>query len=137
MRTIKKIASGILGCILGCIIFYYVIPMFNAISKLGTTKYFQLVDDIKAAPYQTNTYEEDVFDCSDMTHILYDYLKEKGWDVNVCVWYKNDKPKHVSLILDDVDVYIESTKKRIMNPVCYWWLPRMKLFQSFVEANVH
>lgn len=37
-----------------------------------------VIEDVKACPYNSSEYVENVFDCSNMAYMLYDWLSERG-----------------------------------------------------------
>lgn len=73
----------------------------------------KLQDDIEQAPYSTEDYVPDVFDCSNMTNFLHDWLKQRGYDTKILVYYVNSKDSHAILLVDN-KVLIESVEKRII-----------------------
>jgi hypothetical protein len=73
----------------------------------------KLQDEIGQAPYSTEDYIPDVFDCSNMTNLLHDWLKQRGYDTKILVYYLKPNISHAILLVDD-KVLIESVTKRII-----------------------
>ncbi|MFH1704211.1 MAG: hypothetical protein ABIB41_12460 [Nitrospirota bacterium] len=73
----------------------------------------KLQDDIEQAPYSTEDYIPEVFDCSNMTNFLHDWLGQRGYDTKILVYYINSKDSHAILLVDN-KVLIESVRKRII-----------------------
>ena len=70
--------------------------------------------DIEQAPYSTEDYKSEVFDCSNMTNFLDDWLEQRGYDTKILVYYIDSKDSHAILLVDN-KVLIESVKKRILS----------------------
>jgi len=75
-----------------------------------------VIEDVKACPYNTSEYVVDIFDCSNMAHMLYDWLTEHGHNCYV-VCGKNETIgiSHCWLLVDGY--VIEPTTKDWA-----WWL---------------
>jgi len=73
----------------------------------------KLQDDIEQAPYSSEDYISEVFDCSNMTNLLHDWLEQRGYNTKILVYYTDSKDSHTILLVDN-KVLIESVKKRII-----------------------
>jgi hypothetical protein len=88
----------------------------------------QLIDDVRDAPYDVKDYKLHVFDCSNMSALMIDYLTEKGYSVKLIVVVA-PKFSHafVLVIIDGNDYYVESTSKRVFTVLTDsylgdWWI---------------
>ncbi|MGQ9570329.1 MAG: hypothetical protein ACUVUQ_05710 [Thermodesulfovibrionales bacterium] len=87
--------------------------------------------DISQAPYSSEDYIQDEFDCSNMTNFLDNWLEEKGYDTKILVYYPSEpsgiqkafgtgfepsKPflKSHAVLLVDNNTIVESVTKRIV-----------------------
>lgn len=85
------------------------------ISQGAVLNQTSLIEDVKACPYDVSEYERNVFDCSNMAKMLYDYLTEKGYNcVVVAVWNNSLNIAHAFLFVDGYA--IEPTAKDFA-----WW----------------
>lgn len=87
------------------------LPIFWAIILGCATQFPQLQKDINHAPYSIHDYKYGVFDCSNMSHLLRDYLFEKGYDVRIVIV---PPPQYHAFVVVYPDIWIEATRKQIV-----------------------
>jgi len=60
-----------------------------------------VINDVKACPYNTSEYVKNIFDCSNMAHMLYDWLSKRGHICYVmCIENNTYGIKHCFLYVD-------------------------------------
>jgi len=64
----------------------------------------KLQRDVLSAPYNTSDYEINVFDCSNMASLLYDWLRLKGYDVKFVVAMGSNWLGHAWLLVGNLSL---------------------------------
>jgi len=90
------------------IIFLFIF-LFGGIVYANDTDLVKLKKDIDNAPYVAADYKEDIFDCSNMSNLLDDWLEQKGYDTKIILL-----PSH-AMVLVNYEILIEATDKFIVN----------------------
>lgn len=81
----------------------------------------KLQHDIEQAPYSSEDYIPNEFDCSNMTNFLDDWLEEKGYDTKILVYYidssilsRSPLADSHALLLVNNSIIVESVTKKVL-----------------------
>jgi len=85
----------------------------------------KLAIDVKEAPYEISDGRLDVFDCSNMSHLLRDYLYEKGYEAMIVLLTKYPVGHAYVIVYNrkrEKTYIVESTLKKVYPkiPSFYW-----------------
>ena len=79
---------------------------------VGVDQDFTKLDrEIKACPYSIKEYTVNIFDCSNMSHMLGDYLSRRGHSVKYVTGFDIEKGTGHMWLLVDGQIEVESTAK--------------------------
>lgn len=93
-----------------------VVVVLMCVNTASAFNLVKLYDDLNAIPYDPSNYTPNVFDCSNMGALLYDYLKHKGYGVKFVLVksYRYPYLYHVFLIVYDRN----ETKNPVSGMLC-------------------
>lgn len=76
-----------------------------------------LQEDVASAPYHTESYVLNSFDCTDMSAIMCTHLRSHGYDARLSVWLTGKITGHAMVTIhnhsDHSCIFVESTRKQL------------------------
>jgi len=98
--------------------------------------YDGLMKVIERVPYHTEEYAVNKFDCSNMSHMLHDWLEMNGIESKIILTYWRDSDNiprgHAYLLVEDT-WYVDAVHKQILDR--RWWIKDSNGYEPAVDPR--